>query len=162
MPKLTANHGKEYCLTRADLLSSTARAITVCIGCLPAHHCRLCQKPALQTLPTRAWAAPWAAPQGQDIISATIFPPTRMTAGLKLLSLSTSCPPATNASPPAGYPGSLEACQQANPPAGPPGSQAAKWPADRTASGPASQLSKQAASQHTSHPGSQRASSHVG
>ena len=111
MPKLTANHGKEYCSTRAELLSSTARAITVCIGRLPAHHCRLCQKPALQTLPTRAWAAPWAAPQGQDIISATIFAPTRMTAGLKLLSLSTSCPPATNASPPAGYPGSLEASQ---------------------------------------------------
>ena len=157
MPKLTTNRCKEYCFTWAGLQSSTAPAVTMCILSLPAHHCRLCRKPALQTLPTRAWAAPWAAPQGQDIISATIFAPMEMSAGLELLSLSTSCRAATKASPPAGYPGSLEASQQANPPAGPPGSQAAKWPADRTASGPASQLSKQAASQHTSHPGSQRA-----
>jgi hypothetical protein len=154
MPKLTTNHGKGYRFTRAESQSSRVHAITACIRRLSAHHCRLCQKPALLTLPPHAWAAPRAAPQGQDIISATIFPPTRMTAGLKLLSLSTSCPPAANASPPAGYPGSLEACQQANPPAGPPGSQMASRPDSQWTSEPAKQAGGQPAHQPPRQPAS--------
>ena len=160
MPKLTANHGKEYCLTRADLLSSTARAITVCIWRLPAHRCRLCQKPALLTLPNRVWAAPWAAMQGQAIISVTIFVPAKLLGGLRLLSLSSSCRPAAKVSPSAGYLGRPEARQQAHPPAGQIGSEAAKLP-DRPDSQWTSQPAKQAGSQPASHPGSQRASSHV-
>ena len=157
MPKPSANHYKEYCFIRATSQSRTAPTTTTCILSLPAHHCRLCQKPALLTLPNRVWAAPWAAMQGQVIISVTIFVLAKLLGGLRLLSLSSSCRPAAKVSPPEGYLGRPEASQQAHPPAGQPGSQAAKLP-NRPDSQWTSQPAKQAGSQPASKPPRQPAS----